>query len=180
MEITTTGRRYKLNPEVKEFAEKRIQKIAKYFDRISEAHLVLAEEKYRQIAELTLHANGTELISREETTDMMSSIDRVAQRMETQVKKYSARLKDRKNRRMVPTGTVVEEAELSEVEPEEEFSPVVVRAPRFLAQPLSVEAAIKELRERDWEFLMFQNAKSTKWALVYLRSDGNFGLVEPE
>ncbi|MBK8230576.1 MAG: ribosome-associated translation inhibitor RaiA [Candidatus Eisenbacteria bacterium] len=180
MEITTTGRRFKLTGEVKEFAEKRISKLSKYFDRITEAHLVLAEEKYRQIAELTLHANGTELISREESTDMMSSIDHVVDRMEAQVKKYAARLKDRKLRRPVPSHAVVEEAELAEVEVEEEFAPVVVRSPKYAPKPMLVEEAIRELRERDFDFLMFKNQKSGNWALVYIRSDGNFGLVEPE
>lgn len=180
MEISTTGRRYKLTPELKEFAEKRIQKLSKYFDKIQEAHLILAEEKYRQIAELTVHANGAELVSREESSDMMSSIERVSDRMEKQVKKFSARLKDRKLRRPVPANAVVEESELSEIEPEEEFSPVVVRTMQFSVSPLSVEDAIRQMREKDWEFLLFPNARTGRSAVVYLRADGNFGLVDPQ
>ncbi len=180
MEITTTGRRYKITPDVREYAEKRIQKLERFFDRIQEVHLVLAEEKYRQIAELAAHAGGSEFIARVESADMQQSIDRAVDRMETQIKKHSARLKDRKVRRVVAAGSIVEEADLDDVEVEEEFSPVVVRSQHFIAMPCSVEDAIKELRDRDWEFVLFSNARSGKAALVYLRHDGNFGLVEPE
>jgi putative sigma-54 modulation protein len=180
MEITTTARRFKMTPEIKELAEKRIAKLSRYSDSIREVHLVLAQEKYRHIAELTLHAAGSDLISREETGEMAGAIDAVVDRMERQLKKLNARMKDRKNLRPVPAWSVVEEAQLPEVEPEEEFAPVVVRGQQFWPQPLSVEDAIRTMREKDWDFLLFPNAKSGHLTVVHLRPDGNFGLVEAE
>ncbi len=180
MEITTTSRRFKLTPEVREMAEKRIGKLERYADHITEAHLVLAQEKYRHIAELTLHAGGADLVSREETAEMASSIDRVVDRMERQLKKLHARMKDRKALRPVPAFSVVTETELPEVEPEEEFSPVVVRGQQFTPSPISVEDAIRRMREEDWDFILFPNAKSGRLCVVHLRPDGNFGLVEAE
>jgi putative sigma-54 modulation protein len=180
MEITTTSRRFKLTPDIKEMVEKRIAKLSRYSDHIQEAHLVLAQEKYRHIAELTLHAGGSDLISREETSEMVSAIDAVVDRMERQLKKLNARLKDRKSLRPVPALAVVEETELPEVEPEEEFSPVVVRGHQYCATPLGVEEAIRMMRERDWDFLLFPNTKTGHPCLVHLRGDGNFGLVEME
>jgi putative sigma-54 modulation protein len=75
---------------------------------------------------------------------------------------------------------VVEEEALPEIEVEEEFAPVVVRTNRFMRDPLTVEEAIHQLRDRDWDFLMFHNSRSGKMAVVFHREDGNFGLVEPE
>jgi putative sigma-54 modulation protein len=178
MEITTTSRRFKLTPEMKEQAEKRISKLSRYSDQILEAHLILAQEKYRQIAELSLHIPGSDLISREETAEMLTSIDRVVDRMERQLRKLNARQKDRKALRPVPVLSVVTEAELPEVEPEEEFGPVVVREEQVAGSPITVEDAIRLMREKDWELLLFPNSRSGKAALVHLRSDGNFGLVE--
>jgi len=180
MEITTTARRFKMTPEIRELAEKRIGKLARYSDLIGEVHLVLAQEKYRHIAELTLHAGNTDLISREETAEMASSIDAVVDRMERQLKKLNARMKSRKNLRAVPAMSVVEETELPEVEPEEEFSPVVVRGQQFSGQALSVEDAIRLMREKDWDVLLFPNSKSGRMSVVHLRPDGNYGLLEAE
>jgi putative sigma-54 modulation protein len=180
MEITTTSRRFKMTPDLKEQAEKRIAKLSRYSDQILEVHLVLAQEKYRQIAELSLHTRGSDLISREETAEMLTSIDRVVDRMERQLKKHNARQKDRKSLRPVPALSVVTESELPEVEPEEEFSPVVVRGAQFSSSPLTVEDAIRMMREKDWDILLFPNSRSGRTALVHLRQDGNFGLVETE
>src|SRR5512136_775008 len=123
MEITTTGRRYKLTPEIKETAEKRLAKLPRASDGTIEAHVDVAVEKYRNIAELTLHADGNDLVSREESAEMLTSIDGVVDRMENQLKKLNARRRTRKSVRVIPALTVVEEDELPEVEAEEEFSP---------------------------------------------------------
>lgn len=181
MDIITTARRFELTPDVREHAEKRLQKLERYFDHIQEIHLILAQEKHRQIAEVAVHANGTELISRQETHDMLASIDQVVDRLERQLKKYNARLKDRKSRRPVAAGHLVEESDLSEVEVEEEFSPVVVREQGWHADgPLTVEEAIRMLRDSDRDHLMFRNGKTAKVTMVHLRPDGNFGIIESD
>jgi putative sigma-54 modulation protein len=180
MEITTTGRRYKLTADLKEAAEKRLAKLERYAEGGMEAHLVLAVEKYRNIAELTLHADGNDLVSREESEEMISSIDGVVDRMERQLKKLNARRKTRKTIRVIPSFTVVDEEELPDVEPEEEFSPVVVRGAQYHGRPLSVVDAIGVMRDKDWDLLLFSNVRTGKVCCIHLRPDGNFGLVEAD
>ncbi|MCA9728054.1 MAG: ribosome-associated translation inhibitor RaiA [Candidatus Eisenbacteria bacterium] len=181
MEITISSRKFKLDPELRDHAEKRISKFTRYLEPIQEAHLVLAQEKYRQIAEISIRAAGMDLVSREQTTDMASSIDRVCDRVERQIKKVAARMKTRKSAtKTIPAGSLVAEDDLHDLEVEEEFAPVVVRTNRYVKELLTVEDAINHLRDRDWDFLMFQNSRSGKVAVVYHRDDGNFGLVEPE
>lgn len=181
MDIITTARRFEITPAVREHAGKRLQKLSRYFDNIQEIHLVLDQEKHRQIAEVTILVNGTELMSREETHDMLSSIDRVVDRIERQVKKYSARLKDRKTHRPVKSPIPVPETEIAEAEaPEEEWNPVVVRGSEWHAEAVTVEDAIRVMRESDRDFLMFKNSRSGKICVVHVRPDGNFGLVESD
>ena len=141
---------------------------------------MLAQEKYRNRAELTVHATGMDLVSREENPDLLTSIDKVVDRMERQIKKHTDRLRRRKANRMVPLGPVVEETELPEIEPEEEYSPVVVRTEHVAPGRLSVEEAIEFMKEKDWDFLLFSNSRSGRPALLHHREDGNFGLVEHE
>jgi putative sigma-54 modulation protein len=178
MDVVTTARRFELTPQMREHAEKRLRKLGRYSENIMEARLVLDQEKRRQIAELTVLANGAELISREETHDMVSSIDRVVDRIERQIKKLSARQRDRKTRRPIPPGAPVEEEELPEAESREEWGPVVVRGHQWHPGEASVEDAIRALREKDEDFLLFRNSRTGKVGVVYTRPDGNFGLVE--
>jgi putative sigma-54 modulation protein len=180
MEITTTGRRYKLTPEIKEMAEKRLAKLNRFSDAEMEAHLILAEEKFRSIAELTLRAGRNHLVSREESPEMVNAIDGVVDRMERQLKKLNARVRDRKAIRVIPAMAVVAEEELLEVEVEEEFSPVVVRGNQWHQKPVTVEEAIRLMRDKDWDLMMFPNARTGRPCTVHLRPDGNYGLVEAE
>jgi putative sigma-54 modulation protein len=180
MDIITTARRYELTPDVREHAESRLQKLGRYHDHIQDIHLVLAQEKHRQIAEVTLHVNGADMTSRQESHDMVESIDQVVDRIEKQLKKLSARMRDRKTRRTVSAAHPIEETELPEVEPEEEFAPVVVRGRQWHPEPVSVEDAIRLLREKNEDFLLFRNARSGKVSVIHLRSDGNFGFIESE
>jgi len=140
---------------------------------------VLATEKYRQIAEVALHARGTDIVSREESDDMQTSIDRAVDRVERQVKRLNARRKDRKARRpAAPAAAGQPVAMEEEAEVEEVFAPVVIRQESFHAAPISVDQAIEVLHERNEDFLLFQNARSGRVALVHRMPDGNFGLVE--
>lgn len=178
MDIITTARRFELTPQLREHAEKRLRKLGRYFDHILEARLVLDQEKRRHIAELTVRANGTELISREETHDMVSSIDRVVDRIERQIKKLNARLKDRKTRRPVPAVAPVEEEEIPETDSADEWNPVVVRGHQWHKKEATVEEAINLLREKDEDYILFRNSRTGKVGLVHTRPDGNFGFVE--
>ncbi|MCB9462547.1 MAG: ribosome-associated translation inhibitor RaiA [Candidatus Eisenbacteria bacterium] len=181
MEITTTCRRYEIEPGINDLAEKRIQKLERYFDNLQEAHLVLAQEKYRFIAELSLHGAGLDLTSRQQENSMAASIDKVCDRVERQLKKHAARVKRRQTApRTVPANVIVHEQELAEVEVEDEYSPVVVRMDNVSKEPISVEDAISLLREKDWDQVLFPNSRSGKVALLFMRPDGNFGLTETE
>jgi len=95
MEITTTARHFELTPAVREHGEKRLQKLTRYFDRISKVNVVLIREKHRQIAEITLHVNGSDLVSREESNDLFLSIDRAVESLERQIKRHKERLVER-------------------------------------------------------------------------------------
>jgi putative sigma-54 modulation protein len=172
MDIITTARHFELTPEIRDYARKRIERLQRYLERVDEVHVVLAAEKHRRIAEVTLHARGAEIVSREETDDMQSAIDRVVDRVERQVKDHKSR---RATGPAIPAegGAVEEEAEVEEM-----FSPVVIRQEGFHSEPLTVEEAIEELHRRQEDFLLFQNSRSGRVALVHVRPDGNFGLVE--
>jgi putative sigma-54 modulation protein len=153
-------------------------------------HIVLSTEKYRQIAEIALNARGTEIVSREESDDMMISIDRVVERVERQIKRLTSRR--RKGRRGASAEAVrpapamlgaegdgaAEEAAAEGLEDDESYPPVVVREEQSHPDPITVEDAIEVLKDRGDPFLLFKNARSGKVAVVHLRDDGNYGLVE--
>lgn len=191
MDIITTARHFDLTPGLREHAEKRLEKLQRYLGGVDDVHVILTTEKHRRIAEIALHASGTEVVGRDESDDMVTSIDRVVDRIERQLKRLRARRRNRKLRRppryepideAPPLTTEHEEAEEDEgdfqIDEGEDFSPVVVRGENYHADPISVEEAIRILHESDDDQLLFVNSQTKKVCMVHLRPDGNYGFVE--
>jgi ribosomal subunit interface protein len=111
MNITTTARHYDLAPALKDYAEGKVQSLKKYFDHIVNAHLIFSLEKYRQRVEITLHVNGKDFVTLQESEDMYISVDRAVDKLEEQLKRYSSKLKKRKRATGLGeiSGNVVEE-----------------------------------------------------------------------
>jgi putative sigma-54 modulation protein len=99
MEITITSRHCDLSPAVKEHTEEKLSRLDRYFDGIQEAQVIISKEKFRYQAEITLKVPGrADLVSTEETTDEITSVDGAIDRLERQVKKHKGRLVDRREK----------------------------------------------------------------------------------
>jgi len=96
MEITVTFRHIDASDSLKTYAEEKVSKMDKYFDFPVEAHIVLAVEKFRRSADVTLNVNGTMIKGVVETEDMYSAIDQVMDKIEKQVKRYREKMRDRR------------------------------------------------------------------------------------
>ena len=118
MQIRTTARHFDLTEDLKNFAENQIEKLGRYFDNIIDSHLILDMEKSRMTAELKVKVYGTVLSSKYRSFDMYDSVEKVIGKMETQIKKYKAKLTDKKAKKTSARKTQMnipeEEGELKE------------------------------------------------------------------
>ncbi len=105
MEIRTTARHFELTDNLKQFVDNEIKRLEKYFDHIIDTHLTMSVEKSRQKAELSVKVYGTVLISKARAFDMYVAVEQVIGKMETQIKKYKDRLKDKKAAKKSPPKT---------------------------------------------------------------------------
>jgi putative sigma-54 modulation protein len=96
MQIRVTARHFDLTEDLRDFAEKQIGKLGRYFGNIIDSHLILDMEKSRMTAELKVKVYGTVLSSRYRSFDMYDSVEKVMDKMEAQIKKYKAKLTDKK------------------------------------------------------------------------------------
>jgi len=97
MEIRITARHFQLTDNLRKFAEEEIKRLEKYYDHIIGSELTLSVEKSsRQIAEVTVKVYGTVLASKAKAFDMYIAVEQVIGKMETQIKKYKAKLRDKK------------------------------------------------------------------------------------
>ncbi|MBX7144538.1 MAG: ribosome-associated translation inhibitor RaiA [Oligoflexia bacterium] len=67
--------------------------VSKFLHQNAEGHLVLKVEKSRQIAELSMHANGTHFNGSEESEDLYKTLDLLADSISQQLRKHKEKLK---------------------------------------------------------------------------------------
>ncbi|GAB4251736.1 ribosome hibernation-promoting factor, HPF/YfiA family [Deferrisoma sp.] len=185
MNLNITFRHAEPSDALKQYAAEKVQRLHKYFDGIVDGHVVLTAEKIRHLAEVTLHANGTRIHAREESSDFYSAIDNVVDKLERQLKRYKEKLKRHKPLRAKEARALQERVlafEPGEAEGEEAEgappTPRVIQTEHYTSQPMSVEDAVMEMDLTDRQFLVFTD-EDGQVKVLYRREDGNYGLIEP-
>lgn len=97
--VSVTFRHTQPTDALKHYAEEKVHKIGKYYNRPLEAHVVLAvDSKERQVAEVTLQTRKLTIHGREETTDLYSAIDLVMDKIEQQIRKHKTKTRLKRRR----------------------------------------------------------------------------------
>jgi putative sigma-54 modulation protein len=174
MNVHYTARRAALTPEIRAYCEKRLGRLKDLVDDVLDINIILAIEKGRSKAEIHVQAKGRGLVVVEETLDMMDSLNRSFDTLETRVRKERAKWRERKRRGGRERKILAPAVEPSEPEKR------VVRANYFSLKPMSLEEALVQLDVKAKEVFLFRREGSREWAAVYRRKDGHYGLVEPE
>ncbi len=172
MNVNFTARHTEITPEIKRYCEKRLKSLEKIFREKLVADLILSVEKYRHKVDIKVKAKKTVLNAVEETHDMFNSLGMVFDNIEKRAKKErekSREKKRRRNREIFPT--------LSEFEEREKK---IVRSQNYSLKPMSLEEALMQFDLRKKDVFVFRKQGSEKWAALYRRKDGNYGLIEPE
>lgn len=176
MKFTFTCRKVSLNDSVKEYAEKKISKLERYFHDDAEAIVIFCVEKdHRCVVEVTIASGGTMFRSQEESRDgdIRSAIDAVAANIDRQIRKNKTRLSKRlRQEALVPA--MPEEFEVLE---EKEFD--VVRTKRVTVKPMSTEEAILQMNLLGHDFFVYRNENNVV-SIVYRRKNGGYGLLETD
>jgi putative sigma-54 modulation protein len=181
MHLTITGRNTDVTPAMKLYAEEKVSKIGKYLHDINSVHVILAVEKYRHIAEITVQSHGLTIKGQEETGDMYSSIDKVMDKIDIQARKLKEKLHDKGKNNLHGSN----EGEVTEIETAEEAAEGrhsrISRSSAYDPRPMTVDEAELQLQMRAADrFLVFREAKTEKINVLYRRENGELGLIETD
>ena len=94
MKITIVGKDLKATDAIKEYTEKKLTRIEKYFEEDNkdvEANVTIKTEKDTQIAEMYLYTKGTSYKAVTESKDLYASIDKDIDILEGQMRKSKAK-----------------------------------------------------------------------------------------
>ncbi len=109
-EVAVTFRHVEPTEAIRVYAERKLAHVAKYLRRACQIHLILTVDKYRQHGEVTVKSGRLAVAAQEETKDLYSVIDLLADKVERQLKKHVEKSQARKVR-APSTGEVLSAAE---------------------------------------------------------------------
>ena len=178
MKFQFSEKKVKLPGNVHAYAEKKVMKLARYFEEDAVALVIFSTEKNRTYVELTVHGAGTWFRAKESTSDMFASVDAAVATIEGQIRKNKTRLA-RRLRQDAFQRSVQEETSFAPEEKEDDFS--IVRVKKFPMRPMSREEAVLQMNLLEHSFFAFRDADNDgAFAVVYKRNDGGYGLIEEE
>ncbi len=177
MKFQYSEKKVKLPGNVHAYAEKKVMKLARYFEEDAEALIVFSTEKNRNNVELTVHGAGKVFRATESTSDMFASIDAAIGTIEGQIRKNKTRLA-RRLRQDAFTRTV-DETSFAADEPEEDLT--IKKVKKFRIQCMSREEAVLQMNLLGHDFFAFRDEDDNgEFAVVYRRKNGGYGLIDTE
>ena len=92
MQINLAGHHVEITEALREYVNTKFSKLERHFDHINNVHVVLTVEKLNQIAEATVHLNGSEVHAKAQNGDMYASIDSLVDKLDRQILKYKGKI----------------------------------------------------------------------------------------
>ena len=176
MKFTYACKKVSLNESIKDYAEKKISKLNRYFrEEDTTASVTFSVEKdHLCTVELTIRGGGTLFRAQTEAPDgdMRGAIDAAVGYIERQILKNKTRLSKRLRSEGFPAPAPADDFEVLE---EKEFN--IVRTKRFSVKPMSAEEAILQMNLLNHDFFVFRNSDDESLSIVYQRKNGGYGLI---
>jgi ribosomal subunit interface protein len=188
MDIRVSGHQVDTGEALRAHVEDRLQTLAeKYFSRSISAHVTFGLGPHGGFScDIVAHVmQGVILKGSGQGIEAHPSFDQAADRIESQLRRYMRRLK---NRHAGPTAAEIEanagytvfQAAVEEEEQPEVDHPPVIAETRVDVPEASVSDAVMMLDLRNTNALLFKNSGTGAFNMVYRRGDGTIGWVEPQ
>lgn len=195
MQLTVTGKQVDVGDALRQHVETTLESLlGKYFRTAIEAHAVFAREAHLICADVSLHVGrGMVVNSSAAATDHYVAFDAAAERLAKQLRRYKRRLRDYAGKaaraaterpemaRSFVLAPMDEESEEETGEPAAAngAAPIVIAEMSTELPQLTVGEAVMRMDLADAPVLLFRNRSHGELNIVYRRSDGNIGWIDP-
>jgi putative sigma-54 modulation protein len=173
MRIIISSKNMNVSDHLKQTIESKLGRLGKYFSSDIVANVTLTLEKGRQKIEATINAKGTIFRAEETTNDVYNGIDRVVEKLSSQMSRFKTKLQ-RKHK----DNKAIKFADISDVADEELEELQVVRTKTLDLMPMSVDEAIMQMELLGHTFFVFLDTECQMVNVVYKRKDDKYGLLE--
>ncbi len=180
MRTIVKGKNFEVPDRVRAYAERKMKRLERMLDDRSDAVVELSVEQHRStsdshIVEVTLVIDGQPLRTHASAVSHQAGVDEVVDKLERRAvdhrEKPRVRARPEQEKqilRRIADGTSTTDREHQ-----------IVKTKRFAIEPMFEEDAATRMEELGHQFFIFVNAENERINVLYRRSDGNLGLIEP-
>jgi len=194
MTLRISGKSISVGEALRSRVNERTEEVLrKYFDGNYSGHITLSKDGFGFRTDCSLHLDsGITLEADSNATDAYASADQALLMIEKRLRRYKSRLKDRSARKTYAASAALAELngagldapsyviEAPEGDDEvTEYSPVIIAEATKSLKRLSVSEAVMELDLTGAACIVFQHGGSGRVNIIYRRTDGNVGWVDP-
>jgi putative sigma-54 modulation protein len=189
--VHVKGKNMTVTPALHDQVVNKMGRLEKYHDRVQTIEVELHTEKTREAAyqscvEAITHVRGKTLRVTATHEDMHAAIDEAVDKLYRQLHKQKERLKSHHSSKLaeiVPEPSVDNESPEFDVPDDggasSDADATVVHVERLDVEALFEEEAIQEMEALGHGFHVFLNARNERVSVLYKRSDGGYGVIEP-
>lgn len=178
MEVRFLTRNVELPKDVKEYMNKKVSKLEKFFDKILDTQIALNYKRGMNVVEITSNVNGVVMRGEDYAPDLRKAFDKALKNIERQVKKHKSYLTDKV--RMKTQDISFDVGSDFFVSPDRaEPMRDIVKTKKFSVDVMTPQEATMQMDLLGHTFFIFKNDATGAINVVYRREEGGYGLLEP-
>ena len=185
--ISVSGKQTKVGKSLTEYVKTcLVSTLKKYFDNFIMANVLFSKDTYNFRCEINIHIEGSIFIQGNSlSNDAYGSFNVANEKIKKRLRRYHRKLIDHRTRNNKPlkfleaSQYVIQDPE-SKRQKENNSDPVIIAESQDMIKTISVSEAIMLMNLRDQNAIFFKNIQSKRLNILYRRSDGNIGWVDPK
>jgi ribosomal subunit interface protein len=189
MRITVSGKQLELSDALRTRVENGLDTVTgKYFDHALEAHVTFSRARSFFTCDINVHAGpGLMLRGEGEAADANAAFDDAAEHIAKRLRRYRRRVNDHardlahRERPQAARQYVLRQEEDTPANGDVKaatYATVIAETPTEIAV-LTVSDAVMRMDLADQQVMMFRNSATGVLNVVYRRSDGHIGWIDP-
>ncbi len=185
MEISVKGKNLNVGDSLRHHVESNLTAdVKKYFDRALHATVVFSREAHLFRADVSVHAGrGMVMQGKGAADEIHAAFDSALERISKQLRRYKRRLRDHHkgqgSEETLPAQQYVLAPEADDGEVPEQGQPAIIAEMASEIDTITVSEAVMRMDLADAPVVMFRNRAHGGLNVVYRRTDGNIGWIDP-
>ncbi len=183
MQVNISSRRTVVSDRLQDLTRSKLSRLEKYVPGLERADVHFCEEQNprisdKEICEVILEGHGHHVRTKVTAPDPYTAIDRAAEKLEHQLHKLKTKLHRHENNGEMSI-RLDDPLPITGNDPiMEDNVSKIVKMKQFVIDPMTADEAVLQMELLGHDFFLFTNAETDKSAVVYLRDDGDVGLID--